>query len=72
MKSKIFECILIKVSNDLNQSFDTNDVADCLKKSTSFLSKHAIDPTNKKKKIYGRPYFIRVERGKYIINPKYN
>ena len=71
MRSKIFECILNKVCNCLNEPFRVNDVIECLKTSKSFLSKHAIDPKNKKKKVYRTPYFIRQSRGKYIINPKY-
>lgn len=71
MKSKIFECILRKVCNGLNEPFTVNDVVECLKNSKPFLAKHAIDPKNKQKKIYGTPFFIRESRGKYIINPKY-
>jgi len=71
MASKIFKCILGKVCNGLNEPFVAHDVIDCLKKSKPFLAKHAIDPKNKKKRVYGKPYFIRQGRGKYIINPKY-
>lgn len=71
MSSRIFECILNKFNNGLNEPFKVEDVIDCLKTSKSFLSKHAIDPKNKQKKIYGRPYFIRTDRGEYKINPKY-
>ena len=71
MRSKIFECILRKVCNGLNEPFTVNDVVECLKNSKPFLAKHAIDPKNKQKKIYGTPFCIRESRGKYIINPKY-
>ena len=71
MKSKIFRCILNKVCNGLNEPFGANDVKNCLKKSKTFLAKHAIYPKNKQKNVYGNPYFIRKGRGQYIINPKY-
>lgn len=71
MKSRIFRCILRKVCNGMEQPFKVEDVIDCLNTSKSFLSKHAIDPKNKEKKVYGNPYFIRINRGEYMINPKY-
>ncbi len=71
MRSKIFECILNKVCKGLKEPFTVQDVIDCLKTSKPFLAKHAIDPKNKHKKVYGTPYFIRTSEGKYKINPKY-
>ena len=71
MRSKLFECILNKVCKGMSEPFTVRDVIDCLKTCKSFLAKHAIDPKNKQKKIYGTLYFIRESRGKYIINPKY-
>lgn len=70
--SRIFNCILNKVCRQIvSEPFKANQVSDCLGSSIPFLSKHAIDPLNPNKIIYGRPYFIRVGTGKYIINPKY-
>tara|TARA_R110002049_G_scaffold185921_1_gene354190 strand:+ start:1696 stop:1923 length:228 start_codon:yes stop_codon:yes gene_type:complete len=70
--SRIFKCILNKVCKKIiKEPFSAFDVRDCLGPSKSFLSKHAIDPNNPDKIIYGNCYFIRVSRGRYKINPKY-
>lgn len=69
--SKKFTCILKAVSNGLNEPFRLGAVKNCVGTSHSFLSKHAIDPNNNKKKVYGKAYFIRVSRGLYEINPAY-
>jgi len=70
--SRIFKCILEKVCKGIiKEPFRAKDVIDCLGPSIPFLGKHAIDPNNPNKIIYGNPYFIRVGKGLYKINPKY-
>ena len=69
MRSKLFECILNKVCKGMSEPFTVRDVIDCLKTCKSFLAKHAIDPKNKQKKIYGTPYFIRESRGNISLIP---
>lgn len=70
--SRIFKCILYKVcKGEVKEPFRASDVIECLGNSTPFLSKHAIDPLNKNKNIMGNPYFIRVGRGLYKINPEF-
>lgn len=71
-KSRLFLCILKKVSNGkIKEPFRVKDVMDCLNTSKPFLTKHCTDPKDKKKKATGNAYFIRVSRGLYEINPKY-
>jgi hypothetical protein len=70
--SRIFKCILNKVCKGIvKEPFRVKDVIDCLGTSTPFLSKHSIDLNDVNKKYMGNPYFIRVSRGLYKINPKY-
>ena len=70
--SKIFIKIFETIKNqNITEPFDVKNVLFILGPSKSFLSKHSIDPENPNKKIYGNPYFIRVSRGKYIINPDF-
>lgn len=70
--SQIFKCILDKVcKGKVIEPFNAKDVIECLGTSIPFLGKHSIDPNNPDKKIYGNPYFIRVRRGFYKLNPKY-
>ena len=70
--SKIFKCILDKVcKGQVTEPFNASDVIECLGTSIPFLAKHSVDPNNRYKKIYGRPYFIRVATGLYKINPQY-
>lgn len=70
--SRIFKCILNKVcTGKIKEPFKAADVLECLGTSIPFLGKHAIDPNQPNKTILGNPYFIRVGRGLYKINPKY-
>ena len=70
--SRIFNCILNKVcKGNIKEPFRVKDVIDCLGTSTSFLGKHSIDPVDLYKIVYGKPYFVRVGRGVYKINPKF-
>lgn len=70
--SRIFKCILNKVClKKIKEPFRVKDVIDCLGTSTPFLAKHSIDPNDANKKYMGNPYFIRVSRGLYKINPDY-
>lgn len=70
--SRIFKCILDKVcKGKIKEPFRTIDVIVCLGPSTPFLAKHSIDFNEPNKKYMGNPYFIRVGRGLYKINPKY-
>lgn len=63
-KSHIFSKILKQVCNNKTQSFRVSDFS--FLKSQSFLSKHRKGNTGKNK-----PYFIRISRGLYRINPLY-
>ena len=64
--SKIFNCILKNVcSGEVKEPFKVKDVIKCLGTSKSFLWKHSENNPNGK----GRPYFIRIERGVFKINP---
>ena len=66
--SKIFKCILRNVcSKKINEPFRVIDVRECLDSSRFFLWKHALNNPNR----VGRPYFIRIERGLFIINPDF-
>ena len=70
--STIFNCILEKICKGfVVEPFRVNDVIDSLGTSKPFIAKHAIDPKNKNKIILGNPYFIRVGRWLYKINPKF-
>jgi len=70
--SRIFNCILINVCNGkVKEPFRAKDIITCLGPSIPFLSKHSIDENDKNKKYMGKPYFIRVSRGLYFINPKF-
>jgi hypothetical protein len=70
--SKLFNCILKKVcAGQVAEPFRVKDVLDCLNTSTPFLSKHCVDKFDKSKVATGNPYFIRIARGQYIINPDF-
>ena len=75
-KSKLFEEILEKVcTGKLKEPFGSKDkyVDQILRNNPSFLSKHSTNEKGiyDKKKKKGYPYFMRVERGCYMINPLY-
>ena len=66
--SEIFKCILRNVcSRKINEPFRVIDVRECIGPSKSFLWKHALNNPNRE----GRPYFIRIERGLFKVNPDF-
>ena len=66
--SEIFKCILNKVCNgEVDEPFRVIDVINCLDTSKSFLWKHS--KNNPKKE--GNPYFIRISKGLFNINPDF-
>ena len=70
--SRLFNGILVKyLSGLLDKEFRVKDVKDVLRTSSPFLSKHCIDPKDKRKISEGNPYFVRVNVGLYKINPIY-
>lgn len=71
-RSKLFKGILNLVCRgEVPEPFTVSLVSSILGPSESFLSKHSIDRNDPNKKATGNPYFIRVVRGKYKINPKF-
>jgi hypothetical protein len=65
--SRLFKSILKAVNEgSVKEPFTAQDVIHILKTSKPFLSKHSIDNPEQQ-----TPYFERVERGKYKINPVY-